>query len=69
MDHGAGHPVIGTEKKYGLSCFLERIGIKYYVSLVLARRLAMKKEILLPAAAWLGGIGGYALRRWELAEA
>lgn len=29
----------------------------------------MKKEILLPAAAWLGGIGGYALRRWELAEA
>lgn len=29
----------------------------------------MKKEILLPAAAWLGGIGGFALRRWELAEA
>ena len=29
----------------------------------------MKKEILLPAAAWLGGIGGFVLRRWELAEA
>ncbi len=29
----------------------------------------MKKEILLPAVAWLGGIGGFALRRWELATA
>lgn len=28
----------------------------------------MKKEILLPAVAWLGGIGGFALRRWELAQ-
>lgn len=29
----------------------------------------MKKENLLPAVAWLGGIGGFALRRWELATA
>lgn len=29
----------------------------------------MKKEILLPAAAWLGGIVGFLLRRWELAAA
>ena len=29
----------------------------------------MKKEILLPAVAWLGGIAGFALRRWELAGA
>lgn len=29
----------------------------------------MKKEILLPAAAWLGGIAGFFLRRWELATA
>ncbi|MBQ9974022.1 MAG: hypothetical protein IJP02_03585 [Oscillospiraceae bacterium] len=29
----------------------------------------MKKEICLPLAAWLGGLGGFALRRWELAEA
>lgn len=27
----------------------------------------MKKEILLPAVAWLGGIAGFALRAWELA--
>lgn len=26
----------------------------------------MKKEILLPAVAWLGGVAGFALRRWEL---
>lgn len=29
----------------------------------------MKKELLLPAAAWLGGIAGFGLRRWELAVA
>lgn len=29
----------------------------------------MKKEIWLPAAAWLGGVIGFALRRWELAVA
>ncbi|MBO5340317.1 MAG: hypothetical protein J6A62_04915 [Oscillospiraceae bacterium] len=29
----------------------------------------MKKEILLPAAAWLGGVVGFGLRRWELAVA
>lgn len=29
----------------------------------------MKKEILLPAVAWLGGAAGFALRRWELATA
>lgn len=29
----------------------------------------MKKEVLLPAVAWLGGIVGFALRRWELATA
>lgn len=29
----------------------------------------MKKEILLPVVAWLGGIAGFALRRWELAMA
>ena len=28
----------------------------------------MKKEILLPVTAWLGGVGGIALRRWELAQ-
>ena len=28
----------------------------------------MKKEILLPAVAWLGGIVGFALRRWELVQ-
>ena len=29
----------------------------------------MKKEIALPAVAWLGGIVGFALRTWELATA
>lgn len=29
----------------------------------------MKKEILLPAVAWVGGIAGFGLRRWELAVA
>ena len=29
----------------------------------------MKKEIMLPAVAWLGGIAGFALRMWELATA
>lgn len=29
----------------------------------------MKKETYLPAAAWLGGLGGFALRRWELTKA
>lgn len=29
----------------------------------------MKKEILLPTIAWVGGIAGFALRRWELAVA
>lgn len=29
----------------------------------------MKKEHLLPIVAWLGGIGGLALRRWELSVA
>ena len=29
----------------------------------------MKKEIMLPAVAWLGGIAGFALRTWELATA
>lgn len=29
----------------------------------------MKKEILLPAVAWLGGIAGFALRSWELTTA
>lgn len=29
----------------------------------------MKKEIILPAVAWLGGIAGFALRAWELATA
>lgn len=29
----------------------------------------MKKEILLPTVAWLGGVAGFALRRWELATA
>ena len=29
----------------------------------------MKKESLLPAVAWLGGIAGFALRRWELSVA
>jgi len=28
----------------------------------------MKKEIILPAVAWLGGIVGFVLRRWELAQ-
>ena len=28
----------------------------------------MKKDILLPAAAWLGGIAGFALRWWERAQ-
>ena len=29
----------------------------------------MKKEYLLPVIAWLGGVAGFALRRWELAMA
>lgn len=29
----------------------------------------MKKEICLPLGAWLGGLVGFALRRWELARA
>lgn len=29
----------------------------------------MKKHILLPALAWVGGIAGFALRRWELNSA